>query len=221
MRSVLLLRERFPDVVVAALGIHPQLIPHLQEDAAEEAFDFLAAHLGEVDMLGEVGLDWKHATTVEEQARQTRWLERQLELAATHRKPINLHSRRALRQVMEHAIAFQERTGLAAQLHWFTQSKKLIRQTNAAGVYVSVGPATLIDPRAAETAATVDPDLLLTETDAPVPFGGDSARPAWIGRVLARLAEERGVDVDTLEAQVEANFARLLAGEAPRRQAPA
>jgi TatD DNase family protein len=203
--------------VIAALGIHPQVIPYMTETEVDEAFAFLTGHLGEADQLGEVGLDYKHATSADEQDRQDRWLARQLELAAVHRKPINLHSRRALRQVMDRAIAFQERTGLPAQLHWFTQSKKLVRQTNQAGVYVSAGPTTLLADDACAVAAAIAADLLLLETDCPVPYGGESARPSWVGRVLERLAGARGVEPAELEAQVETNFRRFLAGESPAR----
>lgn len=217
MRAVLELRARFPETIVAGLGIHPQRIPYLSEDEVEEAFAFLAAHLAEADLLGEVGLDYKHATSEAEQTRQDEWLGRQLELAAEHGKPANLHSRRALRQVMVRAIDFQERTGLAAQLHWFTQSRKLVRLTNAAGVYVSAGPTALFHADTCTVAASIDADLLLLETDCPVPYGGESARPKWVRRVLERVAAAREVEPEALEAQVEANFARYLSGRGPER----
>jgi TatD DNase family protein len=217
MQAVLSLRDRHPDTVVTALGIHPQLIPSMEEGAVEEAFRFLEAHIGEADELGEVGLDYKHATTDDEKQRQRRWLDRQLGLAATHRKPANFHSRRAQRQVMEVAIGYQRQTGCPAQLHWFTQSKKLIRLTNEAGVMISAGPATLLGDDTLAVAATIDEDCLLLETDCPVPFGGDSARPEWIGRVLKRLAAARDTTPEALEARIEANFRRFLDGEvAPR-----
>jgi TatD DNase family protein len=217
MQAVLELRDRHPETVVAGLGIHPQTIPYLADDEVGEAFAFLERHLGEADLLGEVGLDYKHATTDAEKTRQAEWLERQLELAAHHRKPANLHSRRALRQVMNHAVDFQQRTGLAAQLHWFTQSSKLVRATNAAGVYVSAGPTTLFADDARAVAAQIDDDLLLLETDCPVPYRGDSARPDWVVRVLECLAGARGVEPGELEAQVEQNFVRFLAGAPPVR----
>jgi TatD DNase family protein len=216
MRAVLALRRRHPDIVVAGLGIHPQIVPYRGDEELEEAFAFLAAHLEQADVLGEVGLDFKHARTEAEQARQAAWLERQLELAAAHRKPVNLHSRRALRQVMNHAIAYRERTGLGALLHWFTHSAKLVRATNAAGVYVSAGPTTLFDAQARAVAATIDDHLLLLETDCPVPYRGESARPAWVMRVLAGLAEARGTAVDELAARVADNFACYLAGASGR-----
>ncbi len=219
MQAVLRLRDRHPRTVLAALGIHPQRIPAMTEAELGAAFGFLERHLPEAAELGEVGLDHKWATSADEQDRQRRWLDRQLELAAACGKPINLHSRRALRATMEIAIAFQERHGLPAQLHWFTQSRKLVRLANEAGVMVSVGPSILDDERALAVACTVADDCLLLETDAPVPFGGESAQPSWIPRVRDRLASARGIEPAALASTVAANLARLLAGRLGSRQA--
>ncbi len=219
MRVVLELKARHPRTVVAGLGIHPQEIPAMSEPEVDAAFRFLADHLADADVVGEIGLDHKVATTGPLQERQAHWLDRQLGLAAAEQKPVNLHSRRALRPVMEAAIAFQARSGCPAQLHWFTQSKKLVRLTNAAGVLVSVGPAILGAEDALAVAASVADDCLLLETDCPVPFAGASARPTWIARLLEPLAAARGVTPAALTETVERNFARLLSGELPERPA--
>jgi Tat protein secretion system quality control protein TatD with DNase activity len=51
----------------------------------------------------------------------------------------------------------------------------------------------------------------LLETDSPVEFGGQPARPAWACRVAERLAELRGISYAALAAQLQANLARYLA----------
>ena len=76
--------------------------------------------------------------TEAQKALQEEMLEKQFEIAARNGKPVNLHSRRGLRQVMERAVAYHRETGLNAQLHWFTQSRKLVRICNEEGIYVSV-----------------------------------------------------------------------------------
>jgi len=221
MQLVLELRHRFGAVIVTGLGIHPQLMPGMSDGELDEAYAFLEANIERADVIGEVGLDYKWATTDAEQQRQLAWLERQLDLAARHRKPINLHSRRALRQVMNVAIDYQARSGCPAQLHWFTQSKQLVRAASDAGVLISAGPAVLGAADTTRVATAIDDDCLLLETDCPVPFAGASARPHWIRRVLDHLAAARGVDPAVLEARIEANFARMLRSELPIRQPPA
>ena len=137
-------------------------------------------------------------------------LARQLELAASSGKPVNLHSRRCLRQVMERAISFHQDTGLNAQLHWFTESKKLIGICNDAGIFVSVGPSVLHQPETLSVAATVADNLLLLETDAPVPIGGQPGHPSLTRRVAEKLAGVKGVSFEEIAEVTSANFSRYI-----------
>lgn len=213
-QAVLELRQRFPGQVKAAIGLHPCHTPSLTDEQLAQELVFVKENLAAADQLGEVGLDFKYADSDKEQQRQRRFLGQQLTLAAEAGKSINLHSRRAQRQTMEVAIDYTKRTGLGAQLHWFTQSKKLIRLCNQAGVYVSVGPSLLGSEQACQVAAVIERDLLLLETDSPVPFDGESARPFWVRRVAEKVAELWGCDLEEVALRTQANFARLL-GESP------
>ncbi|MCC7261729.1 MAG: TatD family hydrolase [Candidatus Latescibacteria bacterium] len=210
MPSVLALALAHPGTVVAGLGLHPAWISQQPPEAVAAGLEFLAAHLPQARVLGEVGLDHQWATTPEEQAFQEEVLARQLALAAAAGKPINLHSRRCPRQVMERAIAFSRQTGLGAQLHWFTHSRKLIHQCNEAGVYVSVGPMVLADPQTQEVALAIADELLLLETDTPVPISGQPNHPARTRAVAEKLAALKGLSLEDLAALTTANFRRYL-----------
>lgn len=212
-RKNLELKERFPETVHLGLGFHPMLTPTREPAEVERCLDFLAEHLEGAEQLGEVGLDFKWARSEEEQSYQRQILDRQLELAARHRKPINLHSRWALRQTLEVAVDFTRETGLGAQMHWFTQSKKLIRISNPARVYVSVGPSILFDEQARGVAALIERDLLLLETDSPVPFDGNPAEPSWIQEVARMVAQLWSCDPAEVARQTELNYRRFLGGE--------
>lgn len=196
-----------PDVLVG-LGLHPQYVTQLSPDEVEEALSFLEGHLDAAFLVGEVGLDYFYATTEEQQLYQRQILERQLALAAEKGLPVNLHSRRCQRQLAEVAIGFTRDTGLGAQLHWFTHSAKLLRLTNAAGVYISVGPAILVDEAQRKVAAAVDPALLLLETDCPVAFGDLPAEPATAARVAECVASLWECEPDEVAARTDANFLR-------------
>ena len=79
-----------------------------------------------------------------------------------------------------------------------------------AGIFISVGPAVLHRSETQEVVKTIADDLLLLETDSPVPFGDERSEPAWITRVAQRVAEVRDVDFETIERQTEVNFERYL-----------
>lgn len=210
MRRVRALKRQHPGQVLAGLGLHPAWITQATDAERADALAYLAAHLPEADVLGEVGLDYKWATSPAQQAQQQDILAQQLALAAQCGKPINLHSRRAQRQTLERAVEFRRRTQLNAQLHWFTQSKKLVRICRAEGIYVSVGPSVLSDPQTQAVVAEIDRALLLLETDAPVPIGGVAGHPARVAAVAAKLAELIGFTHE----EAAANWARYL-GERP------
>ena len=206
MCAVLALKRRYPDQVLAGLGLHPAWITQATDAELAEGLAYLAAHLPEADVLGEVGLDYKWATSPEQQAQQQDVLTQQLDLAAQCSKPINLHSRRAQRQTLERAVEFRHRTQLNAQLHWFTQSKKLVRICRAERIYVSVGPSVLCDLQTQAVIAEIDPELLLLETDAPVPIGGTAGHPVRVAAVAAKLAELIGFTAE----EAAANWTRYL-----------
>ena len=107
-------------------------------------------------------------------------------------------------------MEFRRRTQLNAQLHWFTQSKKLARICRDERIYVSVGPSVLSDPQTQAVVAELDRELLLLETDAPVPIGGVAGHPARVAAVATKLAELIGFTAE----EAAANWARYL-GERP------
>jgi len=210
---VLALRERHRGRILAGIGLHPSRVAELSASEQERELRRLEGLAADADLIGEIGLDFKDATEEETQARQRDALAIQLEWAAARRLPVNLHSRRADREVMEAAAAFRDRTGLGALLHWFTHSARLARRGAERGLFISPGPSLLVDPKTRAVAASIDEALLLVETDAPVVYGVEgAARPSWARRVLERLARERSRDPAALEAVVEANLKRWLGG---------
>jgi TatD DNase family protein len=156
----------------------------------ETSLAFLKAHASEAACIGEIGLDYKYATTPEEKRIQERAFLDQMAVAAEHRLPINLHSRRALRDTMEQAVTFHKATGLPALIHWFAHSQKLLKRTNEEGIFVSVGPSVLFSNDALALAALINPRLILVETDSPIAFKGNPSTPAWAAEVAETLVNK-------------------------------
>jgi len=211
--AVLDLARRHAGRVIAGVGLHPSRVPGLTDQAVEDEIALLVRRLPDAAFLGEVGLDFKDAVDEEQRRRQIEVLERLLDLAARAGRPVNLHSRRADRELVELAAAFTTGTGLRAVLHWFTHSEKMARRCADAGLFISVGPSILSDARQADVARAVHPDLLLVETDSPVVYAGREASPAWAARVAQALAGLRGEARDRLRERLAANLSRFLGRE--------
>jgi TatD DNase family protein len=210
MAAVLELQKLAPERVVAGLGLHPAWITRSTAAQVDAALAWLACHLDRASVLAEIGLDHLWADSADAQAYQSRTLDRLLSLAAEHGKPVGLHSRRCQRQTMECAIAFHKRTGLNAQLHWFTQSSKLVRICNEAGIFVSVGPTVLADPQTQAVAGVIADELLMLETDAPVPVHGQNGHPVRTREVAEALGRLKGVAWQEVAELTSANAQRFL-----------
>jgi TatD DNase family protein len=206
----LVLRDRFPGQVLAAVGLHPSEIPVLGDADLQRELDFVRAALYRADALGEVGLDFKDAKDEVQRQRQRDAFAQQLEWAADLRKPVNVHCRRAEREIVTIGAEFAQRTGLGVDLHWFTHSLKLARECAAAGLFISPGPSILHDPEQARIAAAIAPEWLLLETDSPVEYAGEEARPSWAARVASHLAAVRGETLDGLVSRLQENWRRYL-----------
>ena len=187
MEQTLKLRDAFPDFVLPGLGIHPVDVLSMSQNEWNQSLSFLKSHACEASCIGEIGLDYKYAITEKEKERQHEALHAQMEVATENHLPVNLHSRRALRQTMEEAIAFHKKTGLSVLLHWFAHSKKLLKVTNEEHIFVSVGPSILFSDEALNCAFTVDPKLIVIETDTPVSFHGKPSTPACVAEVAHAL----------------------------------
>ena len=75
---------------------------------------------------------------------------------------------------------------------------------------MSVGPTVLYQEQTQEIAAAICDELLLLETDAPVPIGGETGHPRRLCEVAAKLAELKGVSIADITDLTAANFARFL-----------
>ena len=75
---------------------------------------------------------------------------------------------------------------------------------------MSVGPAAIVDPQIQIAALEIDRELLLLETDAPVPIGGVAGHPARAAEVAAKLGQLMGLSRAEVAALTTANTERYL-----------
>jgi TatD DNase family protein len=198
-----------------ALGVHPHRAGECEGGAAGAA-DLVRRQLAADPLaraIGEIGLDYHY--DLSPRATQREVFARQLDLAAELGLPVIIHTREADADTLDGLRAAGPGT-VTGVFHCFSGDTSLARAAVDLGFYVSFSGIVTF-PKADEIreAITVVPDdRLLVETDcpylAPVPRRGKRNEPAWVGHVVARVAEVRGAPAGRIAALVTANFERLF-----------
>ena len=204
----------WPDVRFA-IGVHPHIAHEFAGDPRRAA-DAVRAQLAATPSaraLGEIGLDYHYDFTPRDVQQQV--FRAQIRLARELDLPIVIHTREADEDTI--AVLREEGGGeVRGVLHCFTGTAALAAAGLDLGFYISLA-GIITFPKATalrEAIADVPLDRLLTETDspylAPVPHRGKRNEPAYLARVVATLAELRGVAAADLAAQTAANFHALF-----------
>ena len=199
-----------PGFVWHTAGMHPH-------DAA--AFDLRRdlLRIGEqIDQgavaIGECGLDYHYDHSPREVQREV--FGAQLRLAAETGKPVVVHTRDAADDTAA-MIREAGSAGVRGVLHCFTGPVTLAEVALESGWYVSfAGVVTFRKWTADELIRSIPADRILLESDAPylapVPMRGKRNEPAHVALTLARVADVRSLDVDTMGELVVANAVRLF-----------
>jgi len=169
--------------------------------------------------IGEAGLDYHYDHSPRDL--QAKSFRTHIAAARETGLPLVIHSREA---EADTATILEEEMGKGAfrpLLHCFSSKAELARRSLAFGAYVSFSGILTYknadDIRA--TACEVPDDRLLVETDAPylapVPFRGKTNEPAFVMKILEKLAEIRRAGVDEVAAHTSRNFFRLFSKVSP------
>ena len=211
--AALELASRHPEVLRAAVGIHPHDVAGADE-AAWGHLEALAVDRGCV-AVGEIGLDYHRNLSPPDVQRDA--FARQLDLASRLDKPVLVHDREAHTDVTGALVAWAGRRGRDARgvLHAFSGDAAMAAELAGAGFLVSFAlPVAFRSAAGARAAATQLPaGALLVETDAPY-LGPDRERrnePTTVLRVAAELARLRGTDPETVAAAARDAFDRMTA----------
>ncbi len=198
------------DWIRCTTGIHP----HDAEMVDEKVVATIRNEFAEDEQvvgIGETGLDYFYDNAPVE---QQKWAFREfLKMSKEVNKPVIIHSRDA----DEDCIALLEETGVTGGiLHCFTGSRWMAERLFELDFYLSFSGITTFNSakELLDIAADVPDDRILFETDspylAPVPKRGRPNEPAFVRFTAEKLAEARGVDLDTLAEQVWQNAQRVF-----------
>jgi TatD DNase family protein len=168
--EALSLKEKFfkdSDLLRVFVGIHPQFAAvssdlRLFECLFQSKHDFIAG-------IGEIGLDptYTNLDPSNTPEKQKIVFEKMLSLAETNNKPVSLHSRRSVNEILEILPSYKIRN---AVFHWYDGNKSNLKRINDRGYFVSFGPYLLYSNDKHTLLKESDINLILIETDGPVKY---------------------------------------------------
>lgn len=140
-----------------ALGFHPELV-HLYKNQIPLMWNLLS----DARYIGEIGLDFVDTTYKNEQiAFFSELVER---CRYDRNKILTIHSRRAVRQVLE---IVGNNFRFKPILHWFTGSKEELQDAIETGFYFSVNQSMMTSKKFLSLLPIIPKERLLLETDSP------------------------------------------------------
>ena len=153
------------DVVARFVGIHPEFA---STENIDDFIRFFNCNIGQIDGIGEVGLDPTYIVdNTAAYQKQKEVFCNMLRLSEITGKPLSIHSRRSLDDILD--ILSSYRTGNVL-LHWFSGSKKQLRKCMDMGLLVGYGPLLVYSGEKRALLKNTDVDQFLVETDGPVKY---------------------------------------------------
>ena len=199
--------------VVAAVALHPNEAPVVNDLEAELAIiEELATH-PRVRAIGETGLDF-FRTEPALQERQRYSFIKHIEIAKKSNKALVIHDRDAHRAVLDTLL--EVGAPEVTVFHCFSGDAQMAAECVEKGYVLSfAGTVTFKNaPQLREALHLVPKELLLVETDspflAPMPNRGALNTPAQIPNILRFMAEERGDDLIELTNAISSNVDRIF-----------
>lgn len=200
------------DIIRQFVGIHPEAAAREDLDKFKEIF---ASNLQSIDGVGEIGLDGTYDVPYD---RQKQVFSSMLALAESAEKPVSIHSRKALEDILEMLPSYKIKSVL---LHWFAGSKKQLARSMDMGLYVSYGPALIYSEDKQVLLKNTDRSRFLVETDGPVRYSRcfenlPAASSGFLVSVVASTARTLGMTYDETIHLLEQNSKAYLAGAQQR-----
>lgn len=185
------------DIVTQFIGIHPQFV---QEVDIEKFVEIFSEYSDSIGGIGEIGLDPTYTLTKgNSYQKQKQVFQEMLSLAEKSNKPISIHSRKSLDDILD-IIRSYNLTNLL--FHWFSGNKKQLRVLMDMGAYVSYGPPLVFSEDKRVLLKNTDRNRILIETDGPVQYPRCFAElPALPTSFLVTVAKSVGevLDISYLE----------------------
>lgn len=207
------LANAFPGRVLAAVALHPNEAPIVEDLEADWAIIEKLAHEPRVRAIGETGLDY-FRTPPDLQKRQQESFKWHIDLAKRTNKALVIHDRDSHDDVL--SVLLEVGAPEKTVFHCFSGDVEMAKTCIDRGYILSfAGTLTFKNaPALREAVKLVPHDQLLVETDspflAPTPHRGALNTPAQIANIVRAMAAERDEDVAELATALSKNAERIF-----------
>jgi TatD DNase family protein len=207
------LANHYPGRVLAAVALHPNEAPVVQDLEYDWAIIEKLAQEPRVRAIGETGLDY-FRTPPELQKRQQESFKWHIELAKKTKKALVIHDRDSHEDVL--SVLLEVGAPEKTVFHCFSGDVAMAKICIERGYILSfAGTMTFKNaPELREAVKLVPHDQLLVETDspflAPTPHRGALNTPAQIANIVRAMAAERNDDVAELATALSVNAERIF-----------
>ncbi|BFH72455.1 TatD family hydrolase [Sulfurisphaera javensis] len=189
--------------VIAAVGFHPEFI----KDKINEVEKCLQLTKN-AKIISEVGIDYYWIKEEEYRKKQIEILAKFLEIGEKDQKPVIIHVRGGLSDLINLIESFK----VKFVIHAFEGSIKNAKKIIDLGGYISVPPILLRDKQRQEIVKNIDLEYILTETDSPFMAHEKMIRnePCNVKLTIEKLAELKKMNKEEIEKKIEDNFKKLV-----------
>ena len=206
---MLALEQQHPAQCIAMMGLHPCSVKADYETELKAIFDYWAQR--DFVAVGEIGLDLYWDKTFFAQ-QQDAFL-RQMQLAKSRKRPIVIHARESMNEIMP-MVAAEKTDDLTGIFHCYSGTLAQAHECVEMGFYLGIGGAlTYKKSGLDEIIQHIALENLVLETDAPfltpTPHRGKRNESSYIPIIARKLAEVKGVSIEEV-AEITTENARKV-----------
>ena len=195
-------------LILPFVGIHPE---KASSNDLAPVIHLIEENSRNISGVGEIGLDKTYVSDEAGFKNQELVFNKMLSLAEKLKKPISVHSRATLDEILSILPSYSISGVL---LHWFAGSKKQLKTVMERGYFVSYGPAMLYAKDKQVLLSETSKERILVETDGPVKFsrcfGLKVGQIAFLPSVVFCAAKVLHTTYDDILYQIEQNCKHYL-----------
>jgi len=210
VEDMLLVADKYPDTCIPMMGLHPGSVKEDFEKELQKIEQYLDER--QYAAIGEIGIDLYWDKTFKQQ--QTEALRVQITWAKERRLPIVLHCRDSFDKTYAEVKAGKN-ADLKGVFHCFTGTLEEAERVRELGFYIGIGGiVTFKNAGLDKVIPDLDMKTVVLETDspylAPVPHRGKRNESNYLFSIAAKVAELRGVEVESIGDTTTKNCERLF-----------